>query len=333
MKHGMKFAVVTLALLLVSSFAGTSLALPTLQIQGNLTQGSYGPDVVALQNVLAEAGFFTDVVDGVYDATTAEAVKRMQEALGVHRDGAFGPQTQAAYNFAILSGSGLFSSDSVREKGSTNALSGCVIGIDPGHQQVQDRTLEVMGPDTDRTKARMSAGSKGVKTGTEEYSINLQVALKLQSLLEQAGATVVMTRTKNDVSISNRERAGMMNKAGVDVWIRLHCDSSGSADQSGARVLVPSRSNNAEIYRESLRLGKSIIESFCRVTEAKKRAISARTDQTGFNWSEVPVVALEMGYLSNVIEDTKLNSDAYQAACAQGIFDGLVEYFALEKTE
>lgn len=318
-----------LALALLCLCAGTAFALPELAVQGNLSIGSYGQDVSAVQKALLSIGLYTGAADGIYDDETRDAVAKLQRLLSVYADGVFGPQTMQAYNAAVGSGKLVPSENSVSV---SKALEGRLIGIDPGHQQTQDRTLEAMGPDTDRTKARMSAGAKGVKTGAEEYSVNLQIALKLQTLLEEAGAVVVMTRTTNDVSVSNRERAEMMNEAGVEVWIRLHCDASSSADQSGARILVPSRSNNASIYRESLLLGKAVVENFCRVTGAKKRTVSTRTDQTGFNWSAVPVAAIEMGYLSNAIDDSKLNSDAYQAACAQGIFDGLAEYF-MQKTE
>ncbi|MCI7442585.1 MAG: N-acetylmuramoyl-L-alanine amidase, partial [Clostridium sp.] len=38
---------------------------------------------------------------------------------------------------------------------------------------------------------------------------------------------------------------------------------------------------------------------------------------TGFNWSKVPVVLIEMGFLSNPEEDNLLNSDSYQDKLAQ----------------
>ena len=37
-----------------------------------------------------------------------------------------------------------------------------------------------------------------------------------------------------------------------------------------------------------------------------------RKDITGFNWSKVPVIILEMGFMSNYNEDTMLSNPNYQ---------------------
>ena len=55
--------------------------------------------------------------------------------------------------------------------------------------------------------------------------------------------------------------------------------------------------------------------------------LKALMDQTGFNWSERPVVAVEMGMLSNPQEDIRLNRDSYQTSCAIGLFNGILTYF------
>ena len=45
------------------------------------------------------------------------------------------------------------------------------------------------------------------------------------------------------------------------------------------------------------------------------------------NWSTTPSVLLEMGYLSNAREDRLLAKDSFREALAQGIYEGLCEYF------
>lgn len=323
-----KLIYTVLAVCLSLLFAASSLALPTLSV-GVLSYGSYGEDVEALQEALSELGLYEQTVNGLYDVETVASVKLLQKRLAVTQDGIFGPKTRTAYNEMVSGGGEKKLMDSASKAlSSTKALSGKLIGIDPGHQAVPDIELEPVRPGSDESKARMSAGATGVKTGMEEYRIVLQISLKLKKLLEEAGAKVVMTRTANDVSISNIERAQIMNDANVDIWLRLHCDRASSSSQTGARVLVPSRSSNASVYQQSLQLGKDVLWSFCSVTGAKKRTVVARSDQTGFNWSKEPVIAIEMGYLSNVNDDLKLNRDSYQSLCAQGLFEGILEYYS-----
>jgi general secretion pathway protein A len=55
--------------------------------------GAKGPDVARLQKVLASAGFYKGVGSGVYDRTTADAVKAFQRAKGLDPDGKVGGKT------------------------------------------------------------------------------------------------------------------------------------------------------------------------------------------------------------------------------------------------
>ena len=204
-------------------------------------------------------------------------------------------------------------------------LKDVIIGIDPGHQLKADNGQEQISPDDEKTtKDRMTKGCAGVRSGVNEYDVNLAVSLKLMSLLQKAGASVVMARTKNDVSISNKERAEMMNDAGVDFWIRIHCNSSTSKLTEGALVIAPAK--KMAIGAQSEALGKVLLGEFCAATGAVNRSVIYAADQTGFNWSENPVVTVEMGYLSNPKEDTRLCRASYQDACAAGIYNGIIKY-------
>jgi N-acetylmuramoyl-L-alanine amidase len=206
-------------------------------------------------------------------------------------------------------------------------LAGRVIGLDPGHQTVPDFGLEAVSPGSEYTKIRQSEGCYGVRSKVPEYRINLLVALKLCALLGSCGASVVMTRTDSDVSLSNIDRAMMMNDRDAALWIRIHCNYSTNADQNGACVLIPSESVTPGIYAYSLYLGECVGGTFAAATGAPGTSLVSLDNQTGFNWSDIPVIALEMGYLSNAQGDALLNSDAYQTRCAIGIFNGIVKYF------
>jgi len=206
-------------------------------------------------------------------------------------------------------------------------LSGIVIGIDPGHQAHANSEQEPVAPGSDETKKKVSSGTQGRFTGVAEYKVNLQVGLKLKDLLTGLGAEVVMTRESNDVNISNKERAEMMNAAGADLVIRIHCNGNDDQSVHGAFMLVPSNDCTSSINDASKKAGRRIIDAFCAVTGAKNLGLQARSDQTGFNWSTVPVCNIEMGYMTNEDEDKLLVSDDYQTLCAQGIANGIADYF------
>ena len=61
-----------------------------------LQRGDQGPAVLALQQRLAELGYFMTAPDGDFGAATQQAVWALQKAAGLGRDGLVGPATQAA---------------------------------------------------------------------------------------------------------------------------------------------------------------------------------------------------------------------------------------------
>ncbi len=207
------------------------------------------------------------------------------------------------------------------------ALSGFVVGIDPGHQTLADLRLEPIAPGSEATKARQTGGCIGVRTSVPEYIVNLMVATRLSAVLNAAGATVVMTRTESDVTLSNIQRAELMNSANVDVWVRLHCDSASDAETRGCMVLTPSYVTSPDIFDHSYMLGALVLDQFCAVTGAPSLGIFTSESQTGFNFSQAPVIVVEMGCLSNPVDDIRLNRESYQSACAYGVFSGILSYY------
>ena len=91
---------------------------------------------------------------------------------------------------------------------------------------------------------------------------------------------------------------------------------------------------------KSVRIGCAMTGSFCTFrkvfqawqalaeTGAKNNGIVQRSDLTGFNFAEVPTILIEMGFLSNPDEDARMETEEYRDKLAQGICNGIIDYFA-----
>ena len=204
-------------------------------------------------------------------------------------------------------------------------LAGVVIGIDPGHQGKGNSEKEAIAPGSSEMKAKVSSGTAGVSTRIPEYQVNLDVSLMLREALEKEGATVVMTRETHDVDISNQERAIMCNEAGCDLVLRIHCNGASDKNVHGMGMYVRATGACAE---ESYAAAEWLLDAMAAATGAKAQGIFKRDTYTGLNWSEVPCVLVEMGYMSNPEEDELLCDPDYQALLVDGMVEGICGYIA-----
>ena len=201
-------------------------------------------------------------------------------------------------------------------------LSGVKIGIDPGHQAKADYSRETISPTSSSTKAKVSSGTGGRVTHVPEHVVNLQIGLKLRDALEALGADVYMTRTTANVNISNQQRAKMMNELGVDLVMRIHCNG-GSSGKYGMMIYV--RQTGA-CKAESAEAAQLILDAMQKETGAKSHGVKYSDTYTGLNWSTVPSMLMELGYLTNAKEDRLLNSPDYQDKLVTGMINGVCAY-------
>ena len=205
------------------------------------------------------------------------------------------------------------------------------VAIDAGHQAHGNSEQEPIGPGASQTKAKVASGTTGRTTGVTEYQLNLDVSLKLRDELEARGYEVYMIRETNDVDISNAERAQLAAESGADILVRIHANGSDNTSVAGALTMAPSTANpylSQELIAECQKLSQCIITTFCASTGANNQGVYQTDEMSGLNWCSIPATIVEMGYMTNPDEDTRMQTAEYQQQMVTGIADGIDQYFA-----
>ena len=205
-----------------------------------------------------------------------------------------------------------------------------LVCLDPGHgtPPAIGRQLEPIGPGSRELKIKDGGGAPG------EAQVALAIALRTRRLLLARGYRVAMTRTGPTIHLGNGDgniaRARFCNRRHAALMVRIHADGAADRSLHGVSTLVPAwrRGWTNDIYGRSVRAGRALQKGVTRATGAADRGIVQRSDLTGFNWADVPVVLVESGFLSNPTEARRLKTAAYQQRVALGLTRGVSAFLA-----
>ncbi|MCI8291214.1 MAG: N-acetylmuramoyl-L-alanine amidase [Clostridia bacterium] len=174
----------------------------------------------------------------------------------------------------------------------------------------------------------------GVNGMTEEET-NLNITLKVQKLLEESGATVLLTRSDENAiydldketlrekkvsDIKNRAKIG--NEGQADIFVSIHLNKGDSDKYNGWQTFYRSDDENGKRLAECIQ--ESIGESV--KTDNHRKAHDINNVYLIKN-VEIPISIVECGFLSNPQEGQQLLTDEYQNKLAWGIYNGILKYF------
>lgn len=216
-------------------------------------------------------------------------------------------------------------------------LAGTTIVIDPGHNGRNWAHAEEIGRLVDIGNGTKPCNTTGTSTpdGYTEAEFNWAVAGFAVPMLEEAGATVVLTRTDNEGwGPCITERAATGNRNGADAVVSIHADG-GPDDGRGFHVIHPASVPRLtdDIADESRRLAAALHAAYLATgmpvaDYIGEGGFSERDDLGGLNLSDVPAVFLEAGNMRNAQDAALLKDPSFQAEIAGAIAGALIEFLS-----
>ena len=182
-------------------------------------------------------------------------------------------------------------------------LSGKLILLDPGHGGKDPGSISY--------------------SGKYEKYVNMEVALKVKAKLESMGAEVALTRT-GDYYITNKERGRMADNLNADILLSIHHNSLENKDYFGLSTYYNTIHYKNPDY--GYNLAEAIYLNATTVKGVYRDGILDRNYEV-LRETNTPAALIEIGFMSNPVEELTIHNESFQNIMAEKIADGIVDYF------
>ena len=207
----------------------------------------------------------------------------------------------------------------------------------------------------------------GVVRGTTEAQIVLDVALRLETLLEKVpGVEVILTRRTDDF-LPLQERTAIANREGADLFLSIHANANANTRASGVETYFLNFATNSSAAaiaaRENATSGQAMgaLPDFVKAIALNNKMDESRDFATLVQRSMVdtlapnnkglrdlgvkqapfvvligasmPSVLAEISFLTNVQEARLLRTQAYRQKIAEALYEAIRKYQSSLKSE
>ena len=217
--------------------------------------------------------------------------------------------------------------------------------VDNGRYYVDDNGVWVKDASKDKNTKRsifLDPGHGGsdpgaISGGVREKDLTLSVYNKVSSKLASLGYTVLTSRNV-DKDVDLVDRAEQANNANADMLLSIHFNAGGRGIARGIETYyyqatadrVPKinkeNHNNPERLERSRKLANKVQQNLLYQTGANDRGVK-RASFTVLRETSIPSILVELGFIDNSEERNKIKTNEYQERLANGIVDGIVEYY------
>jgi N-acetylmuramoyl-L-alanine amidase len=159
-----------------------------------------------------------------------------------------------------------------------------------------------------------------MRGGIVEKDLNLALVQMVAECLKARGVQVILTRSDNTF-IKLPDRPEFANRAGADLFLSIHANSTADSGISGFQVYVsdsPSQASIAAALAIARRLNQAGIWNYGTEPHRKPYQVLIH--------SRRPAVLLEVGFLTNASEAARLRQGSYQHKLADSVAEGVADF-------
>ncbi len=199
------------------------------------------------------------------------------------------------------------------------------------------------------------------KKGLMEKHVTLDVARRLKTLLSQKNEIDVILTRESDIFIPLENRTVIANQKQADLYVSIHANASRNKKRSGVMSFYLNFSNDPTVTEIAARENATSSKNISDMTEIIKKIIqNSKIDESQdlavkiqdhlvknlsqkyknvhnlgvkgapfwvlIGVEEVPSVLVEVSYLSNLQEESRLKKPEYRQQIAQGLYEGIIDY-------
>lgn len=169
-------------------------------------------------------------------------------------------------------------------------------------------------------------GKRAIDGSMREFEFNKATALHVANILSQYnGVEVFLSHDLNDgIDTSLDARANLANRLQVNCVVSIHANA-GATSARGIETYIylntPTSTDN---------LARMIHDHTINITGMANRGVK-RADFAILRETNMDALLIECGFMTNNDDLALLKSDEYRRKCAQGIVNGLVQFYGLIK--
>lgn len=154
---------------------------------------------------------------------------------------------------------------------------------------------------------------------TSEKELNLAIAQKIGDTLESAGYKVVYTRS-DDSSLTTEDRITALNAQKADYLISIQMNSSSDSLSKGYSIFT-------QPNEKMIQLAKKLASTMSSINLSQFEGIDSDHYENFpiLYDSQIPSILLELGYLSNSDDYSKLIDETFQQKIADAIAQSFLD--------